>query len=104
LINTCGDTLDIVHTLNEVGLSEWQSYATKLYPNPVQGDILTLEFTNPVDGSYEILTVLGESLVQGPISSATTFPLYVGQLDAGYYVIRIRDEDLFFQKSFVKVD
>jgi hypothetical protein len=41
---------------------------------------------------------------QGPISSATTFPLYVGQLKAGYYVIRIRDEERFFQKSFVKVD
>ncbi|MEL0146367.1 MAG: PKD domain-containing protein, partial [Schleiferiaceae bacterium] len=104
LINTCGDTLDIVHTLNEVGLSEWQSHATKLYPNPVQGDILTLEFTDPMNGSYEILTLLGESMDQGPISSATTFPLYVGQLDAGYYVIRIRDEDRFFQKSFVKVD
>lgn len=104
LINTCGDTLDIVHTLNEVGLNEWQSYATKLYPNPVQGNILTLEFTDPMDGSYEILTLLGESMDQGPISSATTFPLYVGQLNAGYYVIRIRDEDGFFQKSFVKVD
>ncbi|MGA0303083.1 MAG: PKD domain-containing protein, partial [Schleiferiaceae bacterium] len=104
LINTCGDTLDIVHTLNEVGLSEWQSHATKLYPNPVQGDILTLEFTDPLNGSYEILTLLGESMDQGPISSATTFPLYVGHLNAGYYVIRIRDEDRFFQKSFVKVD
>lgn len=104
LINTCGDTLDIVHTLNEVGLSEWQSHATKLYPNPVQGDILTLEFTDPVDGSYEILTLLGESMDQGPISSATTFLLYVGHLKAGYYVIRIRDEERFFQKTFVKVD
>jgi PKD repeat protein len=104
LINTCGDTLDVVHTLNEVGVSEWQSHTTKLYPNPVQGDILTLEFTDPVDGSYEILSILGESLNQGPTSGGAIFSLNVGHLKAGYYVISIRDEDRFFQKSFVKVD
>ena len=104
LINTCGDTLDIVHTLNEVGISEWKASATKLYPNPVLGDMVTLEFTDPVHGSYEILSILGESLNQGPTSGGAIFSLNVGHLKAGYYVIRIRDEDRFFQKSFVKVD
>jgi PKD repeat protein len=104
LINTCGDTLDIVHGLNEVGISEWKASATKLYPNPVLGDMVTLEFTEPVDGSYEILTLLGKSLDQGPISSAIVQEIYVGQLEAGYYIVKIRDEDQYFQKAFVKVD
>jgi PKD repeat protein len=104
LINTCGDTLDIVHTLNEVGISEWKASATKLYPNPVLGDMVTLEFTEPVDGSYEILTLLGKSLDHGPISSAIVQEIYVGHLEAGYYIVKIRDEDQYFQKAFVKVD
>ena len=104
LINTCGDTLDIVHTLNEVGISEWKASATKLYPNPVLGDMFTLEFTEPVDGSYEILTLLGKSLDQGPISSTTVQEIYVGHLEAGYYIVKIRDENQYFQKAFVKVD
>jgi len=104
LINTCGDTLDIVHTLNEVGISEWKASATKLYPNPVLGDLVTLEFTEPIDGSYEILTLLGKSLGQGPISSAIVHELYVGHLEAGYYIVKIRDENQYFQKAFVKVD
>ena len=104
LINTCGDTLAIVRSLNEVGISEWLSSTTKLYPNPVLGDMLTLEFTEPVNGSYEILTLLGKSLTQGPIKSSTTVALYVGHLEDGYYIVRIRDENQFFQKSFVKVD
>ena len=96
--------MDIVHTLNEVGISEWLSNTMKLYPNPVLGDMLTLEFTEPVNGSYEILTVLGKTLNKGPINSSSTVALYVGHLKDGYYIVRIRDEDQFIQKAFVKVD
>lgn len=104
LINTCGDTVEIVRSLNEVGMSEWLSSTTKLYPNPLHGDLVTLEFSAPVDGSYEILNVLGKMLSEGPIHSSTSLELYVGHLEAGYYIVRIRDEDQSFQKSFIKVD
>ena len=36
LVNTCGDTLDVVHTLNEVGMIEFYKEIVNLFPNPVR--------------------------------------------------------------------
>jgi hypothetical protein len=104
IINECGDTLEIVRSLNEVSLSELSSEQTTLYPNPARGSIITLEFAHSVNGSYDILDISGTVLHTAPIPSLQSINIPIDGLKSGYYIIRLKDQGSSFQKSFIKID
>lgn len=70
----------------------------KLYPNPVQGDVLNI--SNLKESSdFRIFNLMGQELVRNHIENDA---VYVGNLDAGVYLIEVKDGFSTTTKPFIK--
>ena len=104
LINTCGDTLDIVHTLNEVGMSEFYTEIVNLFPNPVSGEFLNLEFMSPLTGEYFIYDNSGKLLDSKKFELKSNLKISTSKLPTGYYRLNIISYAHSAVLPFVKID
>ena len=104
LINTCGDTLDIVHTLNEVGMSEFYTEIVNLFPNPVSGEFLNLEFMSPLTGEYIIYDNSGKLLDSKKFELKSNLEISTSKLPTGYYRLNIISYAHSAVLPFVKID
>ena len=70
----------------------------KLYPNPVQGDVLNI--SNLKESSdFRIFNLMGQELVRNHIENDAA---YVGNLNAGVYLIEVKDGFSTTTKPFIK--
>ncbi len=70
----------------------------KLYPNPVQGDVLNISnLKEPSD--FRIFNLMGQELVRNHIENDA---VYVGDLNAGVYLIEVKDGFSTTTKPFIK--
>lgn len=104
LINACGDTLNIVRTLREVGIEEPNGAFANLYPNPVRNELLTVNFKQPLTGNYQVFNSHGKLMLDGTLKDASDLKLNVSLLNPGHYIVRIQGESVWEQKRFIKLE
>ena len=86
--NECGDTVEVMKSLNEVGLPEQSVLKFKTYPNPVSG-ALTIEFSTPLDGTYYLYDVTGR-LVRSERFKERSFVIFpTSNLSRGSYILKV---------------
>ena len=89
--NECGDTVEVIKSLNEVGLSEQSTLKYKTYPNPVSGS-LTIEFTRPLNGTYYMYDVTGR-LVRSERFAESAFVIFsTSDLSSGSYILKVKSD------------
>jgi PKD repeat protein len=89
--NECGDTVEVMKSLNEVGLPEQSTLKYKTYPNPVSGS-LTIEFTRPLNGTYYLYDVTGR-LVRGERFAESAFVIFsTSDLSKGSYILKVESD------------
>ena len=89
--NECGDTVEVMKSLNEVGLSEQSTLKYKTYPNPVSGS-LTIEFTRPLNGTYYLYDVTGR-LVRSERFAESAFAIFsTSDLSSGSYILKVKSD------------
>ena len=90
--NECGDTVEVMKSLNEVGLSEQSTLKYKTYPNPVSGS-LTIEFTRPLNGTYYLYDVTGR-LVRSERFAESAFAIFsTSDLSSGSYILKVKSDE-----------
>ena len=86
--NECGDTIQVIKSLNEVGLPEQSILKFKTYPNPVS-ESLTIEFSKPLDGTYYLYDVTGR-LVRSERFKESAFVFFpTSNLSRGSYILKV---------------
>ena len=91
--NECGDTVEVMKSLNEVGLPEQSVLKYKTYPNPVSGS-LTIEFTRPLNGTYYLYDVTGR-LVRSERFAESAFVVFsTSDLSSGSYILRVESDQI----------
>ncbi|WOD45088.1 immunoglobulin-like domain-containing protein [Hwangdonia lutea] len=70
----------------------------KLYPNPVEGDVLNIKLSKGTNLSYKIINMLGQVVKAGK----TTKEVKVNNLEAGVYYIEVNDGNATMTKKFIK--
>jgi PKD repeat protein len=86
--NECGDTVEVMKSLNEVGLPEQSVLKFKTYPNPVS-ESLTIEFTRPLNGTYYLFDVTGR-LVRSECFTESAFVIFsTSNLSRGSYILKV---------------
>jgi PKD repeat protein len=87
--NDCGDTITVVKSLNDIGLSEPGTFEYTIYPNPVTGP-LSVEFSKPLTGSYEVFDIRGKIVRSAQFYQSSTLSVSTSDLPVGSYVVRIQ--------------
>jgi len=85
--------------LGGAGLDEKSSLGFRIYPNPAQENIQLVRESGD-QASYVVTDGTGRIVKQGMISGASN-SLNVSDLPAGYYVIRLKQNEDFNAKPFV---
>jgi PKD repeat protein len=86
--NECGDTVEVMKSLNEVGLPEQSVLKFKTYPNPVS-ESLTIEFSRPLNGTYYLFDVTGR-LVRSERFKERAFVIFpTSNLSRGSYILKV---------------
>ncbi|MFL1894313.1 M4 family metallopeptidase [Aquimarina sp. 2-A2] len=80
------------------GIAEASDIAFSIYPNPVNGNELSISMKNPADATFEILNILGKRVTAGVVKGA----IDVQNLSAGMYILRVNTTTETFTKRFVK--
>lgn len=71
--------------------------AVKMYPNPAQ-NVLSIQSQLPITG-VEVYSLLGELVLQKPASYSR---IYVGDLNPGIYMVKIRSNQYSVTKKLIK--
>jgi PKD repeat protein len=101
LINDCGDTTVITHSLTEVGIDEG-SNTISVYPNPTQGYV-QLEFGTTLTADIEVFNAAGMKVSEGKVQSGNDFQLDLQPLPAGSYEVRISTENYLWRRRILKL-
>ena len=89
--NECGDTVEVMKSLNEVGLPERSTLEYKTYPNPVSGS-LTIEFTRPLNGTYYLLDVTGRLVRSERFVESALVIFSTSDLSRGSYILKVESD------------
>ena len=89
--NECGDTVEVMKSLNEVGLPERSVLKFKTYPNPVSGS-LTIEFTRPLNGTYYLFDVTGRLVRSERFAKSNLVSFPTSDLSRGSYILKIESD------------
>lgn len=69
-----------------------------IYPNPVKGNVLYIKSSNPIDASYRVINMIGQTIMSGSL----TKEIQVGNLKTGMYFIEVNDGEEITTKKFIK--
>jgi chitodextrinase len=89
-------TISISNTAKESG-AEASPLSFKVYPNPVQGDVLNISSIE--EGSYKILNMLGQEVSKGNVANGT---ISVSSVKAGNYLLEVTSNGQTVVKRFIK--
>jgi hypothetical protein len=101
LINDCGDTTVITHSLTEVGMDE-NATDLKVYPNPTQG-LVQFEFGSSVTADIEVFNAAGLKVAVARVLQANDFQLDLQSLPAGSYEVRISTDGQLWRRRVLKL-
>ena len=86
LINDCGDSTLVTHSLTETGIADAERDA-RIYPNPTQGE-LNVVFDRPVMGTLYYYTATGALLGQTEVNHESSLMLDLSTWPSGTYWLR----------------
>ena len=89
--NECGDTVEVIKSLNEVGLPEQSILQFKTYPNPVS-ESLTIEFSTPLNGTYYLYDVTGGLVRSERFAESTLVVFSTSDLSKGSYILKVESD------------
>ena len=101
LINDCGDTTEVQHKLNEVGIAE-DGISAEVYPVPFI-DKLTVDFQNSTSGEVMLYSTLGKKILAVSFENEAKLVLDVANLPSGNYFVAIRSEENYSYYPIVKI-
>lgn len=78
--------------------SSSDSISFKLFPNPVQGDLLNITDVD-TDSTFKVFNMMGQEVGKGKIENES---IYVGSLSAGTYLIEVSNAKGSTSKRFIK--
>ena len=92
-------TVNIVSTARmEDETASNDAVSFKLFPNPVQGDLLNITDVD-VDSTFKVFNMMGQEVGKGKIENES---IYVGSLSAGTYLIEVSNAKGSTSKRFIK--
>lgn len=100
LINDCGDSTIVTHSLTEAGIADAEHHAS-IYPNPTQGE-LNVVFEQPVVGTLYYYTATGAMLGQIEVNYESSILLDLSTWPSGTYWLRWQGEEAQWNQSIVK--
>lgn len=75
----------------------------KIYPNPVSGNKLTVQFNNTVkEVNWQLYSINGALLVNGENNASTEFFVDVAGLKTGIYLLRVNSDTEIFAQKIIK--
>ena len=78
----------------------------ELFPNPLQSDLLTLEFQRPLD-SDAVVSILGNDgrmhLQQELANGTEALTLEIPALPAGFYIVEVRTDQVKFVRKLIRL-
>lgn len=74
-----------------MGLTQDNGNLLSVFPNPVTGDLITVQSPNEMDAAYEIFDLSGRSLMQGQLKGNVQ-KINIFSLSEGIYLIKIKAE------------
>ena len=93
------------YTVNIVSTAKMEDEAAsnttisfKLFPNPVQGDLLNITDVD-VNSTFKVFNMMGQEVGKGKIENES---IYVGSLSAGTYLIEVSNAKGSTSKRFIK--
>ncbi len=85
-IEACNETTAVAAP-GEAGL------AVRVFPNPVAGELLQVQFERPFSGQLELLTADGRRLQQRQVDNQLQVETTVRDLPAGLYMVKLTDSN-----------
>ncbi|SNS27604.1 Por secretion system C-terminal sorting domain-containing protein [Belliella buryatensis] len=92
-----GEVLSIENSESEI---KW-----KVFPNPLEGSIINVEFGNSLEASFLLINSTGSILLSGEInrkSSHNPFEITAPNLPVGVYVLEVRDATIVRRIKLIK--
>jgi chitodextrinase len=91
-------TVNIVSTARGEEEISNDAVSFKLFPNPVQGDLLNITDVD-ADSTFKVFNMMGQEVGKGKIENES---IYVGSLSAGTYLIEVSNAKGSTSKRFIK--
>ncbi len=96
-IDSCGNMTSIM----ENNLDE--NYFN-IYPNPSNGNNISVSFPYISSGDYQVLNILGEVVANGNIMNTDKIEINLGGIAQGCYFVKVQARDRSYVGRFVKGD
>jgi len=100
LINDCGDSTLVTHSLTETGIADAERHSS-IYPNPAQGE-LNVVFDQPVSDTLYYYAATGALLGQLEVNHESSLLLDLSSWPSGTYWLRWQGEEAQWNQSIVK--
>jgi PKD repeat protein len=100
LINDCGDSTLITHSLYEAGISDLGLNAS-IYPNPTQG-LVNVVFEQSVTGTLRCYNAIGVQVYSNVMNQERTLQLDLTALPSGTYWLHFEGEESTWTQSIIK--
>ena len=85
---------------NDIEPSFAKALNVKIYPNPVSGETLYIQSTNPKETlNYSISNLVGQNFMQGTVYNNS---INVSQLNTGTYLLRLQSGNSTVIKKIIK--
>lgn len=96
------DNLFITGTLaTTIVPDNFSSPGIEIYPNPCSSEIFVNAGSVKNNMTYEVMSCTGNTIKTGRIENKNQQQIFVGDLNAGYYFIRISNDQTTFLKKFI---
>lgn len=75
----------------------------KVYPNPVDGDIINFELTCTQNTEYKIYNTAGQVIISGNLEqSIKNHQINIGELQSGWYILEINNNGRILHSKIIK--
>ena len=90
------------HPLMSIKENNYDGNSLSFYPNPSNGNNISVSFPFVKSGDYEVLDVLGALVAKGKITNTDIIEINLNTLANGCYFVKIKQNDTFFAGKFIK--
>lgn len=94
---------DTTFTLNTLSVTQFESEAIKIYPNPAFNYLTVKQLKEAIEAKYKIYNLLGELILEGELHEIQT-DINIENFSNGLYCIKILSKKLSYSYPFMKRD
>ena len=92
------------HPLTSIKKNAMHENSLNVYPNPSNGNNISVSFPYITSGDYQLLNVLGEVVSNGNIMSTDKIEINLGGIAQGCYFVKVQERDRSYVGRFIKGD